>query len=80
MNKKTKNLLATGRAFALITQLAISFVTPIFVGLYAVKYFSKGAEPSKYWSLTAIILGSLIGISSAFGLLAQSYRSTGKNK
>ena len=80
MKNKTKKLLATGRAIALISQLAISFVTPIFIGLYAVRYFAKGGEPNKYWSLFAIVVGTLIGISSAFGLLAQNYKTSNKDK
>lgn len=78
MNKKTKNLLGISRGIALVTQLAISFVTPIFLGILAVRYFAKGGEPNKYWMLFAIVVGTLIGISSSFGLLAQSYKTSGK--
>lgn len=72
MKSRTKKMLAIGRALALVSQLAISFITPIFLGIYTLKRFNIDSEG---FNLLAILVGTAVGISSAFGLLLRSYKS-----
>lgn len=68
MSGKSKKFLAIGKSISLVTQLAISFITPIFIGLYLVR---KYTADNKTLSLIAILFGTLIGITSTFGLLSK---------
>lgn len=69
MKKQNTQSLDVAKGLALLSQLAISIVTPLLLFVFGAKYLIERYGWGSYWIAIAIVLGVLVGLSSAYSMV-----------
>lgn len=69
MKKQKNQSLDIGKGLALLSQLAISIVTPPLLFVFGARYLTEKFNIGKWIVPVAIVLGVLVGLMSAWNLV-----------
>ncbi len=72
---RRKTALKTAQGLMMVSQISISFLMPILLGVWASKRLVKHWGLSEFWIIAAVIAGIAIGASSVYSLLRKSFVS-----
>lgn len=72
---RRKTALKTAQGLMMVSQISISFLMPILLGVWASKRLVKHRGLSEFWIIAAVIAGIAIGASSVYSLLRKSFIS-----
>lgn len=79
-NNKRKVAFETVKGLSLLSQLSISFLTPVFLFGFSASRLVNKYGFSKITVVIAVLLGVVVGISSVYGLIKSTYSLNGKGK
>lgn len=66
------------KGIALLTQLSISFLLPVFLGIWATRSLAKRWQLGEGFVIFGIMVGIVIGASSVYSLISKSYHLDGR--
>lgn len=69
MKKQKSYSLEIGKGLALLTQLAVSILTPLILFVFGAKYLSERLGIGQWMIPVAILLGISVGLMSAWNLV-----------
>lgn len=72
-SNNAKDALKIAKGIALVTQISISLLMPVFLSIYCSRYLIQRYNFSKFINIIAIILGLLIGLSSVYSLVYKNF-------
>lgn len=78
MQNKKNNSIDIGKGLALLSQLAISILTPLLLFVFGAKYLVEKFNIGKWLIPVALIIGLLSGLMSAWNLAQASLRQQAK--
>ncbi len=80
-NKNNRKLnFEIGKGLALLTQLSISFLVPLFLSIWATQELAKRWQLGSGFVIFGILLGVSVGASSAYNMIAGAYGLSKKKK